>query len=81
MRIRYAYVGFGRKSREIEPALLCRSAKAGILHVGVRQWADRSPIRSGPEGSSRNEFWSGSPPTPLITTWAFVFIHNNGISY
>jgi hypothetical protein len=31
----------------------------GILDAGVRRWADSSVIRSGPEGSSRNEVFLG----------------------
>ena len=59
---------------------MARCVKAVILWMGVRWWANRSPIRSGPEGSSRNEIWFGLPPAPYFSLKrGFVFTSVNSL--
>ena len=41
-------------------AALAPAGRARDMGGGDRRWAEASPTRSGPEGSSRNEFCSGS---------------------
>jgi len=51
-----------KASRRIRHALakLAPTSAARDIEDGDRRWAEASPTRSGPEGSSRNEVYSGS---------------------